>query len=169
MEFFIDNIVYIAVFVTIVTVVFLFFKKNKNGDIYIEPTNKLSFDEIEIKLRAYERLTLFLERIEPISMLNRLELHNVNIELLKSSLIKNIIIEYEYNLSQQIYVSDELWKVIELVKNKIINNISSVSDSLPLKATTNDFVEKMLNDSKKNNLIIQRAKKFLKQEVRHVS
>ena len=88
MEFFIDNIVYIAVFVTIVTVVFLFFKKNKNGDIYIEPTNKLSFDEIEIKLRAYERLTLFLERIEPISMLNRLELHNANIELLKSLLIK---------------------------------------------------------------------------------
>ena len=169
MEFFIDNIVYIAVFVTIVTVVFLFFKKNKNGDIYIKPTNKLSFDEIEIKLRAYERLTLFLERIEPISMLNRLELHNVNIELLKSSLIKNIIIEYEYNLSQQIYVSDELWKVIELVKNKIINNISSVSDSLPLEASTNDFVEKMLNDSKKNNLIIQRAKKFLKQEVRHIS
>ena len=169
MEFFIDNIVYIAVFVTIVTVVFLFFKKNKNGDVYIEPTNKLSFDEIEIKLRAYERLTLFLERIEPISMLNRLELHNANIELLKSSLIKNIIIEYEYNLSQQIYVSDELWKIIELVKNKIINNISSVSDSLPLKSTTNDFVEKMLNDSKKNNLIIQRAKKFLKQEVRHIS
>ena len=167
MEIFIDNILYITVFFTIVTVVFLFLKKNKSSS-YVNHT-MLSKNEIEIKLRAYERLTLFLERIEPVSMINRLELHNFTRDVVVSELIKNIVLEYEYNISQQIYVSDQLWKVLELIKSKMINSISSCSENLSKKATTDDLVKKLLDNSKENTIIIRHAQKILKEEVRYVS
>ena len=93
MEFFITNIfnngyvyVAIAIFFTIFSFVFLFLKK-KEVDVS-RPLKETSPHELEIKLRAYERLALFLERIEPVSMLNRLELHNSKVDVLGPTLIK---------------------------------------------------------------------------------
>ena len=174
MDFFTINILedgnlllYIALFVSVITFVFLFLKKKHSESIV---GHKISDNELEIKLRAYERLTIFLDRIEPIGMCNRLQLHDIeNVDQLKSVLIKNIIAEYEYNISQQIYVSDELWNLIELVKNKIINSIGSVSDSLSKKDKVDIFFQKMLKESLKNNLIIKKAQKLLKKEVRMLS
>ena len=166
MEIFIDNIVYIVVFVTIVTLVFFFLNRSQRSVI---SNDNLSHNQIEIRLRAYERLILFLERIEPVSIINRLELHNQSIDFIISSLIKNIVVEYEYNMSQQIYVSDNLWKSIELIKNKIINNISNTSKLLSNDSSVDDLVRELLEDSKKHILIINQIKKTLKEEVKLIS
>ena len=166
MEIFIDNIVYIVVFVTIVTLVFFFLNRSQRSVI---SNDNSSYNQIEIRLRAYERLILFLERIEPVSMINRLELHNQSIDFIISSLIKNIVVEYEYNMSQQIYVSDNLWKSIELIKNKIINNISNTSKLLSSDSSVDDLVRALLEDSKKHILIIDQIKKILKEEVKLIS
>ena len=166
MEIFIDNIVYIVVFVTIVTLVFFFLNRSQRSVI---SNDNSSYNQIEIRLRAYERLILFLERIEPVSMINRLELHNQSIDFIISSLIKNIVVEYEYNMSQQIYVSDNLWKSIELIKNKIINNISNTSKLLSNDSSVDDLVRELLEDSKKHIIIINQIKKTLKEEVKLIS
>jgi len=166
MEIFIDNIVYIVVFVTIVTLVFYFLNRSQRSVI---SNDNSSHNQIEIRLRAYERLILFLERMEPVSMINRLELHNQSIDFIISSLIKNIVVEYEYNMSQQIYVSDNLWKSIELIKNKIINNISNTSKLLSNDSSVDDLVRALLEDSKKHILIIDQIKKTLKEEVKLIS
>ena len=166
MEIFIDNIVYIVVFVTIVTLVFFFLNRSQRSVI---SNDNSSYNQIEIRLRAYERLILFLERIEPVSMINRLELHNQSIDFIISSLIKNIVVEYEYNMSQQIYVSDNLWKSVELIKNKIINNISNTSKLLSSDSSVDDLVRALLEDSKKHILIINQIKKTLKEEVKLIS
>ena len=166
MEIFIDNIVYIVVFVTIVTLVFYFLNRSQRSVI---SNDNSSHNQIEIRLRAYERLILFLERMEPVSMINRLELHNQSIDFIISSLIKNIVVEYEYNMSQQIYVSDNLWKSIELIKNKIINNISNTSKLLSNDSSVDDLVRALLEDSKKHILIINQIKKTLKEEVKLIS
>ena len=168
MEIFIDNILYIAVFVTIVTLVFVFLRKNNNNNVEFNH-KQLSQHEIEIKLRAYERLILFLERIEPVGMINRLQLHNQSIDVVSSSLISNIVREYEYNTSQQIYVSESLWNAIQLIKNKIINSISNASKQVSKKGDAHDLVKKILDNSKSNNLMIQQIKKMLKEEVKYVS
>ena len=168
MEIFIDNILYIAVFVTIVTLVFFFLRKNNNNNVEFNH-KQLSQHEIEIKLRAYERLILFLERIEPVGMINRLQLHNQSIDVVSSSLISNIVREYEYNTSQQIYVSESLWNAIQLIKNKIINSISNASKQVSKKGDVDDLVKKILDNSTSNNLMIQQIKKMLKEEVKYVS
>tara|TARA_Y100001968_G_C19093404_1_gene588842 strand:- start:10 stop:525 length:516 start_codon:yes stop_codon:yes gene_type:complete len=171
MEFFIDNIIYIALISTILISVFLFFKyqKNKDNNPRHLMSRKMSSQDFELKLRAYERLTVFLERIEPIGMVNRLELHNLDVSVVQSTLIKNIVIEYEYNVSQQIYISDKLWEVIGLVKNKIINNIASAVEEIPEKGSTELLVQILLRKSKENTLIINHAKTILKQELRSFS
>ena len=125
--------------------------------------------DINIKLRAYERLTVFLERIEPLAMLNRLGLHQSNVEGIQLALIKSITTEYEYNISQQIYVSDDLWKAVELVKNRMINQISDVAISLDSDANSQQFVTKMLEFAPKNHLIMEEVLGLLKKEVRQVS
>ena len=118
---------------------------------------------------AYERLTVFLERLEPVGMFNRLDLHHLDKDIARSILVKNIVIEYEYNVSQQIYISDELWEMINIVKNKIINSVSQAFDSLPKNANANDFFNIMLKQSKHNALILGHAKKALKKERRFIS
>ena len=165
MDFFLDNILYIALMITIVFSFFLYIKYNRTSSIGI----KSNETDIELRLRAYERLAVFLERIEPIGMISRLELHDLNQDIVKSSLIKNIIVEYEYNMSQQIYVSDALWELIDSVKNQIINHISVLSESLPKEANTDDFVTLLLKSKRNNALVIKQVQKILKKEVRSIS
>ena len=168
MDFFIENILYIALFLTVFTFLFLFIK-NKNRLSKPHSATKMSQYELEVKLRAYERLILFLDRIEPIGMINRLELHQMNVQTTASQLIKNIIIEYEYNISQQIYVSDVLWDLIELLKNKTINHISDTVQSLNKTSSTQSLMKALLNSSSENKVLMKQAKTILKKEIRAIS
>ena len=169
MEFFLENILYIAVFITIVSFVFFYLRRSSYELSPRIQHKELSPNQIEIKLRAYERLTLFLERIEPVGIINRLELHNEKIDQVPSILIKNIVTEYEYNISQQIYVSDGLWKILELIKNKMINSVSNCASTISKNSNTDDFVKKLLEKSSENMLLIKRAQKILKEEISYIS
>jgi hypothetical protein len=142
MNFIIEYAPYILVLLLINVVVFILLKRryqHQNKPIY-------SDKELELKLRAYERMMFFVERIEPVSMFNRLKLQDTSIALVKSNLIKNIVLEYEYNMSQQIYISNELWDVIVLVKDKTINHISSICDNLNSDATIQIFLAELIKN-----------------------
>lgn len=78
---------------------------------------------LPLRLQAYERMTLFLERISPSNLLIRVKPHSSQKEDYASRLIKTIEQEFEHNLAQQIYVSEECWNVIKASKNAIISNI----------------------------------------------
>jgi len=78
---------------------------------------------LPLRLQAYERMTLFLERIAPSSLLVRVKPGKSNKEDYATLLIKTIEQEFEHNLAQQIYVSDECWNVIKASKNATIANI----------------------------------------------
>ena len=72
---------------------------------------------IPIRLQAYERLTLFLERIDPNKLLIRVKPYSDELQKYETLLIQNIDNEYEHNLVQQIYVSPECWNIIIAAKN----------------------------------------------------
>ena len=76
-----------------------------------------------IKLQAYERLTLFLDRISPDNLVVRLSKSGQSASELRIALIQTITDEYNHNISQQIYVSDQSWHLIKLVKEQIIGII----------------------------------------------
>ena len=165
MDFFLEYIPHFSLFIIVLLVFYLLLKKGNHRNTLLDNKKNISENQVQLKLCAYERLMLFLERIEPVGMLNRLAIHNVSIVDLPSILIKNIIAEYEHNVSQQIYVSNKLWNLIEYVKNTTINNITTISKSLDENASTDQFVQDILKKSQNSNLIIQEAKQLLKREV----
>ena len=167
MEFFIDNILYIAIVCTVLFSVFFFVKKQNSNSIV--RNKQLSPQEIEIRLRAYERITLLLDRMRPLSIINRLELSNMSNGELKAVLIKNISTEYDYNISQQIYVSADLWRFVELIKDKLINHVAFVADSLNPDDSATKFIEQILMDMTRNDQLIKKAQKMLNYEVKNLS
>jgi len=73
-----------------------------------------------LRLQAYERMTLFLERISPGNLLLRMQPVAEDKESYESLLIHAIDQEFEHNLSQQIYITDECWNTIKAAKNATI-------------------------------------------------
>ncbi len=73
-----------------------------------------------LKLQAYERLILFLERISPNSILLRVNRSGMTAGQLHSDLLATVRAEYEHNLSQQLYVSEEAWEEVKAAKDAMM-------------------------------------------------
>ena len=84
-----------------------------------------------IRLQAYERMALFLERISPNSLVLRCYQPGMDLKLLQGVMTKNIRDEWEHNLSQQVYLTPELWAHIREAKDEMINLVNSAAVSLP--------------------------------------
>ncbi len=80
-----------------------------------------------IKLSAYERLILFLERISPESMILRIQRPGMNNIELQTALLNTIRQEYEHNLSQQLYVSDQASAMVKNAKESLVQLINVVA------------------------------------------
>lgn len=78
---------------------------------------------LPLRLQAYERLALFLERINPSKLLIRVAPLNNDKAAYQNLLIHHIEQEYEHNITQQIYVTNDLWTMLLTAKNTIIQNI----------------------------------------------
>jgi hypothetical protein len=70
--------------------------------------------------RAYERMTLFMERINPSQLMVRIVPLSENKTRLSNFVIAQIEQEFEHNLSQQIYISEKCWSIIVTAKNATI-------------------------------------------------
>jgi len=92
-----------------------------------------------LKLQAYERIILFLERITPESLLIRVATGGIDVKTLQSFLLQTIRQEFEHNLSQQIYVSPQAWDAVKTAKESIINLINTASMRLTEGATPMEF------------------------------
>jgi len=119
---------------------------------------------LPIRLQAYERMVLFLERISPNNLINRVTPNNSDKASYESLLIATIEQEYEHNLSQQIYLSDECWNVITIAKAATIQLIRKAS--LSEKTTSADKLRKVvLNEMMEKRPPSDAALAYIKQEV----
>lgn len=89
---------------------------------------RLSANQITpVRLRAYERLTLLLERTQPEAMILRLDLQGMtNIEL-QSKLLQTIRTEFDHNVAQQIYVSPEAWAMVKNARENLVRVINGAA------------------------------------------
>lgn len=127
-------------------------------------------DSLPIRLQAYERLTLFLERISPSNIISRTNKPDMYARDLQIALIQTIRSEYEHNLSQQIYVSSEVWQLIVNTKEEIVGIVNSASVGLPETALGKDLGRRILEYFINNDKAIptQKALEALKAEVRKI-
>ncbi len=83
----------------------------------------LQKESLPIRLQAYERMVLYLERINPAKLLIRVAPLSDDKNAYENLLIQQIEQEFEHNLTQQIYITEECWTVITTAKNTIIQTI----------------------------------------------
>jgi hypothetical protein len=100
---------------------------------------------LPLRLQAYERLALFLERINPAKLLIRIAPQSSNKFDYEEYLISQIEVEYEHNLSQQIYISSECWDIITTAKNATIQMVRKANMSERVD-TANKLREVILGD-----------------------
>jgi len=84
-----------------------------------------------IKLQAYERVVLFLERISLESLLVRVSSPDMSSSQLHSAMLNAIRSEFEHNLSQQIYMSQQAWEVVRNARSNMIKIINSEVEKIP--------------------------------------
>jgi len=80
-----------------------------------------------LKLQAYERIILFLERTAPEALIIRTQSIGMSAKAFQSALLTTIRTEFEHNLSQQIYLSHDAWEAVKSAKESIIKLINSAS------------------------------------------
>jgi len=90
---------------------------------------------LPIRLQAYERITLFLERISPESMIMRLVLADMTAKQLQTELLATIRAEFEHNLSQQVYISQEAWEKVKNARSNTVSLINSAAEQIEPKAS----------------------------------
>ncbi len=119
------------------------------------------------RLRAYERCTLLLERITPENLIPRLLKNEMAVQQFQALLIQSIRDEYEHNLSQQIYVTDEAWSAIITAKESITKLVNLAASNVGPKAGAIGLSKHILEAySNAKESPTDYAIAFLKQEVR---
>src|SRR5690242_641292 len=108
-------------------------------------------DTLRLRLQAYERITLLTERIALQNLLSRHTNAGLSCRQMQMTLIDSIKQEYEYNMSQQIYVSPEVWRAVNNLKEQNIYIINQLASTLPAQASGMDLnkhiIDYLINNS----------------------
>jgi len=148
-------------------IAYYFFKehtKNEDGRRRFLLQKDMQVNTMPLRLQAYERMAIFLERITPSKLLIRVAPTSSNKEDYESLLIASIEQEFEHNLSQQIYVTDECWNIITAAKNATIQLIRKAS-LLEKTETANKLREVVLTEMLEKRAPSDAALSYIKQEV----
>ena len=148
-------------------IAYFFFRehtKNEDGRRRFLLHKDMQVNSMPLRLQAYERMALFLERITPSKILIRVAPISSNKEDYESLLIQSIEQEFEHNLSQQIYLSDECWNIITAAKNATIQLIRKAS-LLEKTDTANKLREVVLTEMMEKRAPSDAALSFIKKEV----
>jgi hypothetical protein len=120
------------------------------------------------RLQAYERMTLFLERINPVKLLVRIKPISTDKNDYENLLISTIEQEFDHNVTQQIYVTDECWAVIKTAKNATIKLIRKAG--MQEKTLTADKLrEAILTETLEQEPPSNAALSYIKKEVAEMS
>lgn len=122
---------------------------------------------IPITLQAYERLALFLERISPAQLLVRVKPTSQDKQVYSRLLNQQIEQEFEHNLSQQIYITQECWNVIKSSKNAMVKLIRTAGENENIKSA-DQLREFILQQTVEKPAPSSVALEYLKNEVKMV-
>lgn len=151
-------------------IAFLFFREhveNENNRRNFLIQKDLQKDALPMRLQAYERMSLFLERIKPSKLILRVKPTSSNKEDYESLLIANIEQEFDHNLAQQIYVTDKCWSITSTAKNATIQIIrkAALSDKVD---SSDKLREVILNEMLDKRSPSDAALSFIKEEVSEI-
>lgn len=121
---------------------------------------------LPLRLQAYERLALMLERISPESLLTRHNQSGLTSMQLQTLLLTSIRNEFEHNLSQQVYVSSKAWELVKNARHQITVLINGAAQQTKPTAPALELCKKILeNVGEYEKLPTTIAIEFMKKEI----
>jgi hypothetical protein len=143
---------------------FQLFFKNENNRRKFQLQKEFQKETLPLQLQAFERLALFLERINPAKILIRVAPYNDNANDYEALIIHTIEQEFEHNLAQQIYVSDNCWTIINTAKNTTIQLIrKSNTEGCNAQQLRENILSKMIDIQPPTHAALQYLKTEVKQ------
>jgi len=129
---------------------YLFFGRSKPASAD-KPANNAS---ASLQLQAYERLTLLVDRIAIPNLISRTSSEGLTAREMQLVLTRTIRDEFDYNITQQIYIAPEAWNAVKQLKEKNLLIINQVGAGLPANASglylSRAILDFMVNDNKAN-------------------
>lgn len=118
-----------------------------------------------LRVQAYERMILFLERISPSNLVMRTHHSGISAQELHAELIKSIRAEYDHNLAQQMYLSIGAWEMIKTAKEETAKIINISAEKTASTASGLDFGQNIISiSSQLKKLPTEVAIEYLKKE-----
>ena len=110
----------------------------------IERKQQTEKTSMAIRFQAYERMALFLERINPPNLIPRVMTSGQSAGGLQAQLHRSIRDEYEHNLSQQLYITDASWVLVKKAKEEVVSLINLVASKIKADEDSAKFASEML-------------------------
>ncbi len=122
---------------------FFYMKDKKNEPTPLQPAGD-PVNTRQLQLQAYERLVILAERIALPNLISRVNEPGLNLRDMQALLTQSIRQEYDYNLSQQIYVSNEAWEAVRSLKEQNIHIINQIASILPPETSGMELNKKVI-------------------------
>jgi hypothetical protein len=121
------------------------YRKVESNRRTIELTKANKNITMPLRMQAYERMTLFCTRLEITNMLRRSGALELTSKQLSIDLLFTVDEEYSHNIAQQLYMSEELWQIIQLAKLETVNILKNAQktcdEKLGADAKANDYID----------------------------
>ncbi|MBR5603322.1 MAG: hypothetical protein IKW51_03815 [Bacteroidales bacterium] len=115
---------------------------------------------VPLRIQAYERLLLYIERIQFPVLVKRVFHPAISRNDFQFSLLQNVQDEFEHNLAQRLYVSESTWQLVVLAKEEVLQNMNAVFNDNP-NADVSMIAQKLASFE---NPMVENAVASIKQE-----
>lgn len=120
---------------------------------------------IPLRLQAYERLSLFCERISIPSLVLRVRNEGMSASELRLAMMIAVQKEFEHNITQQVYVSDNLWQIVKIARDDVVNVINLVYSNTESNTDAREFGQALFQFVEdRNALPLDKALSAIKKE-----
>lgn len=158
-------IVILVFVVALVVTVYLFLRdaeKRRQADYRLHVMS----DVLPNRLQAYERLSLYLNRITPDEMAVREQVNAASAKDLYLAMINSVRQEYEHNAAMQIYVTDETWKRVMRAKDEVLKTLGDTVKGLAPNVSPLEFSAEFVEAGRNTCVFyLERAKDGLRKDV----
>ena len=113
----------------LLVIIFLFFRQENKRRRH-EARLKDGQEMLKLRLQAYERLILLLERLKPESLVLREQNHAMTSVQFQNHLLKITRHEYEHNLAMQLYIDNPTWEKVKAARDGLVKLINTTASNI---------------------------------------
>lgn len=141
-----NTVIYLSLAIAFLIAAFayyLFWSKRKFEE--LEDLQMKAAESSKMKLAAYERLALFAERAKLENLISRADSLGKTAQSLRFELVDALREEFDYNVTQQLYVKPEIWDAVSRMKNQNIYIINQIATHISPDAGADELKREILN------------------------